>query len=72
MTNLIKVLYYLQQNDGNGNYMDILDEIEADTLTITDAKLECIAILQRWLTENVEENDIVTRYKINELINIIK
>lgn len=72
MTNLIKVLYYLQQNDGNGNYMDILDEIEDGTLTITEAKLECIDILTRWTTENVEENDIVTRYKINEMINIIK
>ena len=56
MKNLTKTLYYLQNNDKNGNYMDIIDEIEEGILTVTEAKNECITILKRWLDEEVEEN----------------
>ena len=72
MKNLLTALEYLKNNDKNGNYMDILEEIEEGALTITDAKTECADILKKWLVENVELTDYITRYQINHVINIIK
>lgn len=72
MKDLLETLYYLQNNDKNGNYMEILEEIEEGVLTVTEAKNECVEILERWLDENIEGKNFIARHQINEIINIIK
>lgn len=72
MKRLLQALEYLQNCDKNGNYMDILEEIEYGTTTIQNSKIECISILERWLVEDVELTDYITRNQIDYVINIIK
>lgn len=67
MENLLNTLSYLQNNDKNGTYMDMLDEIEDGTLTIKDAKLECITILQGLYNECIEGNNFMIGNKIASL-----
>lgn len=64
MKKIIEVLEYLQNNDKNGNYMDILDEIEEGALSITGAKLECITILQRFYGECIASDNYLLGNKI--------
>ena len=72
MKELKNVIEYLQDADKNGNYTDILQEIHEGDLSITDAKIECIAILKRWQVEEIAPNDIKTYNRLQNLIDSIK
>lgn len=72
MKNLIKAIKYLQVNDSNGTYVDILEEIENGELTIEEGKAECISILERWQEENLGSTDKKEYNKIQELIDSLQ
>ena len=70
MKKLINVIEYLQQQDSNGNYTDILDEINDGIITIDDGKKECFNILNRWKGEQVD--DMIIMNQIDSMIELIK
>lgn len=72
MKELKNVIKYLQDADKNGNYADILQEIQQGDLSITDAKNECIAILERWQVEEIAPTDTETHNRLQNLIDSIK
>ncbi len=67
MKKLINAIEYLQQNDQNGLHYEILEEVENGTLTLVDAKIECITILQRLYNECVESDNFQMGSKIASL-----
>lgn len=71
MNELIDVIDYLQGNDKNGSYNEIIQEIEDGLLTTEEAKRECITVLKRWQTENLDPYDVVGFLKIQQIINSI-
>lgn len=68
MENLLKVLEYLQNNDKNGNYMEMLEEIEDGTLTVKDAKQIVRIVLMNWYNNNLTDKDIVERARIKSML----
>lgn len=71
MENLKNVISYLQTNDKNGSYYEILEEIENGELTIENAKDECIQILSQWQNENLAPTDIEEYNRMQKLIDSI-
>lgn len=69
MKNLINVIKYLQYNDKNGSYTDIIEDINGGSITLDEGKQECVAILTQWKTENLAPSDIEEQQRINKLIN---
>jgi len=69
MKNLINVIKYLQYNDKNGSYTDIIEDINGGSVTLDEGKQECVAILTQWKTENLAPSDIEEQQRINKLIN---
>lgn len=67
MDNLNNAIEFLEQVDKNGNYHDIISEIENKDLTVTEAKAEIIEILQRWYNETVEGNNIKLSNRISKI-----
>ena len=67
MKKLINTIEYLQHNDQNGTYYEMLEEVENGTLTLTEAKIECITILQRLYNECVEGDNFQMGSKIASL-----
>ena len=68
MKNLKNAISYLSIKDRNGSYEEIIKEVEADEITLEQAKNETIDILDRWLNENLAPSDIQDRETIEKLI----
>lgn len=61
---LITLTDFLQENDVNGTYSEIIEEVENEELTVDEGIEECQEILQRWLEEESPQD--------KELKSIIK
>ena len=68
MKNLKNTINYLTMNDRNGNYEEIIKEVEADEITLEQAKKEVADILKRWIDENLAPSDIKDRQTMENLI----
>ena len=68
MKNLKNAISYLAMNDRNGNYEEIIKEVEADEITLEQAKKEVADILNRWIDENLAPSDIKDRQTMENLI----
>ena len=68
MKNLKNAIDYLSMNDSNGNYNEIVKEVEAGEITLESAKREVADILNRWLNENLAPSDIKDRQAMENLI----
>ena len=61
MKNLKNAISYLAMNDRNGNYEEIIKEVEAEEITLEQARKEVADILKRWIDENLAPSDIKDR-----------
>ena len=68
MKNSKNTINYLTMNDRNGNYEEIIKEVEADEITLEQAKKEVADILKRWIDENLAPSDIKDRQTMENLI----
>ena len=68
MKTLKSAIDYLSMNDRNGNYEEIIKEVEADEITLEQAKKEVADILKRWIDENLAPSDIKDRQIMENLI----
>lgn len=71
MKNLIKAIRYLHEKDSNGTYEDMIKEIEREEVTVLDAKIECVVILQRWQNEEISPYNVQEFLEIQRVINDI-
>lgn len=67
MNKLTNVINYLQHNDRNGTYEDMIEEIENGELTIEEARECCIDTLKQWQEDNI--NDIKYYNRFQNLID---
>lgn len=67
MDKLTNVINYLQHNDQNGTYEDMIEEIENGELTIAEAREYCIDTLKQWQEDNI--NDIKYYNRFQNLID---
>ena len=68
MKNLKNAISYLAMNDRNGNYEEIVKEVEIGEITLEQAKKEVADILNRWIDENLAPSDIKDRQIMENLI----
>lgn len=72
MRNLVKVMMFLQQNDSNGSYTDVLDEIADGDKTVEEVKEEFKEVLILWYNENTTEADTHQRKVITHMLGLLK
>ena len=68
MKNLKNAISYLAMNDRNGNYEEIVKEVEIGEITLEQAKKEVADILNRWIDENLAPSDIKDKQTMENLI----
>ena len=68
MKTLRNAINYLTTNDRNGNYEEIIEEVETEEITLEQAKKEVADILSRWIDENLAPSDIKDRQAMENLI----
>lgn len=69
---ILRAINFLQVNDRNGMYEDMVQEYKDGDITVVEIKEYCLEVLNRWLDEDVGKDDEKGRREIEDIIKTLK
>lgn len=71
-TKLIDCILFLQRNDSNGSYIDMIEEYQNGEIEVSTIKEVCINVLSDWKNEGTAPDDVEQLKELQYWIDSLK